>query len=177
MKSKKSVVPRRIVPISGLFAVIAVCCVNITVKAQEAALIQCIQEYTVLGISPDAALAQCNKATIRECVERLTRTRIVVRAIEPIQRDSAGHYLIDLGDDDSRWLEGPAWRGKSCQAHTEGPYRRQSDQISTFWNTQRSYEWFRQGWCEQPKVVIDHNYSTEEAATLCELGFDPSKDP
>ncbi|MBD2342634.1 hypothetical protein [Anabaena subtropica] len=139
------------------------------VKAQEIAVLECVKKYTQVGISPDAALAECNKSTLGDCVKRLTTRKVVVKAIS----ESENRYLIDLGDNESRWLEGPAWRAKECQANTQGQYKRQSDQNNTFWGTQRSYEWFRQGFCNQPTIEIEQNYSIEEAKTICELGFQP----
>ncbi len=34
-------------------------------------------------------------------------------------------YLIDLGSDDNRWMEGKGWEDLGCIAHTDGPYKRQ----------------------------------------------------
>jgi hypothetical protein len=139
------------------------------VKAQEIAVLECVKKYTEIGVSPDAAIAQCNKSILSNCVKRLTATKVTVKAVS----ESENRYLIDLGDNETRWLEGQAWRKKGCQAHTQGQYKRQSDQNITFWGTQRSYEWFRQGFCTQPTIEIEQNYSIEEAKTLCELGFQP----
>lgn len=60
---------------------------------------------------------------------------------------------------------------KGCSAYTQGPYKRQSDQISTFWSTQRSYEWFRQGWCQESVITLEQPYSLEEAKLRCEIGL------
>jgi hypothetical protein len=139
------------------------------VEAQDSAVIQCVKEYTKLNISPDAALAQCQKNSVGSCVKGLMGKKYVAKSVS----ESSGRYLIDLGDSDTRWLEGKSWRDKGCSAHTEGPYKRQSDQNLTFWSKQRSYEWFRQGWCTQPQIELEQNYSLDEAKTLCELGLQP----
>jgi len=139
------------------------------VKAQETAILKCIKEYKNLGISSDAALAQCQKNNLVECVQRLNTQKYVAKSVS----ESNGRYLIDLGNSDTRWLEGKGWRDKGCTAHTEGPYKRQSDQNQTFWQKQRSYEWFRQGLCSQSQIELEQNYSVDEAKTLCELGLQP----
>ncbi|MDB9460634.1 hypothetical protein PN473_19815 [Dolichospermum circinale CS-545/17] len=140
------------------------------VQAQDAAVIQCITQYTNLGISPDAALAQCQKSNLAECVQRLISKKYVAKSVSQFN----GRYLVDLGDSDTRWLEGKNWRDKGCSAHTEGQYKRQSDNRREF-GGRRSYEWFRQGWCSQPQIELEQNYSVDEAKTLCELGLQPKE--
>jgi hypothetical protein len=174
MKSKNSIFLSSILSLSGLAFIFMF---NTTAKAQDANLAQCIQQYSTMGISPDAALAECKKTSLRQCVERLTKNPIVARAVEPFVQDKNGRYLVDLGDNENRWLEGPGWRAKSCQANTQGIYKRQSDNNRTFWNNQRSFEWFRQGWCESQEIVLDQNYSLDEATNFCELGIGPAKTP
>ncbi|MFM6079108.1 MAG: hypothetical protein ACKPCI_11445, partial [Dolichospermum sp.] len=107
------------------------------VQAQDAAFLQCVQQYTNLGVSPDAALAQCQKSNLAECVQRLITKKYVAKSVS----QSNERYLVDLGDSDTRWLEGKSWRDKGCSAHTEGPFRM----------GRRSHDWFRQGWCSQPQ--------------------------
>jgi hypothetical protein len=141
------------------------------VQAQEAAVLQCIKEYTSSGVSPDAALAQCQKTSLANCVQRLTSKKYLAKSVSELN----GRYLIDLGDTDTRWLEGKGWKDKGCSAHTEGQYKRQSDEQQTFWGNQRSFEWFRQGWCKEPQIELDQNYSLVEAKTLCELGLQPKE--
>lgn len=157
--------------ISGLISIFAICLTNTVVKAEEAAILDCISKYTKLGVSPDAALAECKKNTLKDCIERLTASKVVVKAISKSEKG----YLVDLGDNDTRWLEGKAWKNKGCKAYTKGPYKRQSDKHRTFWGKQRSYEWFRQGWCSNEEIELEQNYSLNEAKTLCEVGFDPTK--
>ncbi|MDM3850378.1 MAG: hypothetical protein PT119_10430 [Aphanizomenon gracile PMC627.10] len=140
------------------------------VQAQDAAVLQCVQQYTNLGVSPDTALAQCQKSNLAECVQRLISKKYVAKSVS----QTNGRYLVDLGDSDTRWLEGKSWRDKGCSAHTEGQYKRQSDNRREF-GGRRSYEWFRQGWCSQPQIELEQNYSVDEAKTLCELGLQPKE--
>jgi hypothetical protein len=157
--------------IASLIAMIGVPVTNTAVKAQEKATIECVKEYVKLGVSPDAALAQCNKASLTECVKRLTSSKVVAKSVS----ESQGRYLIDLGDNESRWMEGQGWREKDCQANTQGQYKRQSDQHRTFFGNQRSFEWFRQGFCSTPTIQLEQNYTLDEAKTLCELGLKPKE--
>lgn len=140
------------------------------VQAQEAAIIQCIQKYTSIGISPDAALAQCQKTNLANCVKNLMNKKYVAKSVS----ESDGRYLVDLGDNETRWLEGQGWKEKGCVAHTKGSYKRQSDKYN-FFSGRRSYEWFRQGWCAEPQIELEQNYSIDEAKTFCELGLQPQK--
>ncbi|MEB3342664.1 hypothetical protein [Okeania sp.] len=142
--------------------------VNVVGKAQESAQFECIQKYTNLGVSPDTAVSECNKQIVGNCIRKLIGQRVVATSI--LYSEEEG-YLIDLGNEDSSWLEGGSWKDKGCVANTVGPYKRQSDQRRTFWNNQRSYEWFRQGWCQEPEIVLDKTYSPDEAKILCEAGY------
>lgn len=144
------------------------------VQAQDASRIECISKYTQLGISPDAALAECRQIGIGDCIKNLLQKKVVVNAISKDQKQG---YLIDLGDNESRWLEGPSWKEKGCLANTNGPYKRQSDEHQGFFTSQRSFEWFRQGWCSQQQIVLEQNYSPEEAKILCEAGYSPESNP
>jgi hypothetical protein len=159
-------------------------------KADKANLMTCIKEYTTLGISPDAALGECKKTTLANCMQELLGKKYEAVAIKyvapgtPQAKEGETGFLIDLGNTESRWLEGKQWKERSCFAYTQGPYKRQSDRNSTFWSTQRSYEWFRQGYCETDKITLEQPYSMEEAKLRCEVGViqapvvaDPKKEP
>ena len=137
--------------------------------AEEAALLSCIKKYTDLGVSADAALAECKKNSLAECVKQLMSGKFVATSI----RKSSDGYLIDLGNDESRWMEGKQWKSMGCKAHTKGPYRRQSDQHPSFWSKARSYEWFRQGWCSKEQITLEQPYMLEEAKLKCELSASP----
>ena len=147
------------------------------VRADEQQLFACIKKYTTLGISADAALAQCQKTSVVGCVQKLLQSKFVASSIkfvsgdDPTAKPTEKGYLIDIGNSESRWLEGKQWQEKGCAAFTQGPYKRQSDNNSTFWNTQRSYEWFRQGWCPNSSIELEQPYSLEEAKLRCELGI------
>jgi hypothetical protein len=147
------------------------------VRADEQQLFACINQYTALGISADAALAQCQKTSMVGCVQKLLQSKFVASSIKfvsgdnPTAKPNERGYLIDIGNTESRWLEGKQWQEKGCTAFTQGPYKRQSDKNSTFWNTERSYEWFRQGWCQKSTIELEQPYSIEEAKLRCELGI------
>ena len=129
-------------------------------RADEQQLFACIKQYTALGISADAALAQCQKTSVVGCVQKLLQSKFVASSIkfisgdDPTAKPTERGYLIDIGNTESRWLEGKQWQAKGCAAFTKGPYKRQSDKNSTFWNTERSYEWFRQGWCPNSSIEL-----------------------
>lgn len=143
-----------------------------TAKADQAAVRECIKGYIQLGISPDAALSECNKKSLSGCVQGLLGKKFEAVAIKKGSADGGVYsgYLIDLGNEQSRWMEGKQWKEQGCKAYTKGPYRRQSDKNSSFWSSERSYEWFRQGWCGRPKITLQQPYSLEEAKLRCELG-------
>ena len=147
------------------------------VRADEQQLFTCIKQYTALGISADAAMAQCQKTSVVGCVQKLVQSKFVASSIkfvsgdDPTAKPTERGYLIDIGNTESRWLEGKQWQAKGCAAFTQGPYKRQSDKNNTFWNTERSYEWFRQGWCPYRSIELEQPYSLEEAKLRCELGI------
>ena len=59
--------------------------------ADEAALISCINKYKMLGISPDAALAKCDKNTLATCIKDLVGTNFVAYAISDVpEKNSLG---------------------------------------------------------------------------------------
>lgn len=142
------------------------------VQAQEAAYLQCIKEYTNLGISADAALAECQKTSLAECVQRLITQKYVAKSVS----ESNGRYLIDLGASETTWLEGNGWRSKKCSPNTEGASKKQTQQFVSGTSTETVlYEWFRQGWCKEPQIDLGQSYSVDEAKTICELGLQPKE--
>ncbi len=146
-------------------------------RADEQQVFACIKQYTAMGISADAALAQCQKTSMVGCVQKLLQSKFVASSIkfvsgdDPTAKPTERGYLIDIGNTESRWLEGKQWQGKGCAAFTQGPYKRQSDKNTTFWSSERSYEWFRQGWCKKSSIELEQPYSLEEAKLRCELGI------
>lgn len=145
-------------------------------QADQNNLLVCIKQYTTIGVSADAALAECKKSSLADCVQKLMGQKYQASSIKyvkpgsPDAKETDVGYLIDLGNTESRWLEGRQWKEKGCFAYTQGPYKRQSDRNSTFWSTQRSYEWFRQGWCQEATITLEQPYSLEEAKLRCEVG-------
>jgi hypothetical protein len=167
----------KLLALIGCLSVAGLTFVGEAAKADQNRLLACIKQFTGVGVSPDAALTECNKKSLATCVQELIGKKYEATAIKYIEpntvkvgAESQGGYLIDLGNIESRWLEGKQWREKGCAAFTKGPYKRQSDRLETFWNTQRSYEWFRQGICRESKIQLDQPYSMEEAKLHCELG-------
>lgn len=141
-------------------------------KADQSAMIDCIKNFTQIGVSADAAMSECNKKSLAGCVQKLLGKKFEAVAIKQGSSGEAEYsgYLIDLGNDKSRWMEGKQWKDQGCMAYAKGPYHRQSDRNVTFWSSQRSYEWFRQGWCGRSSITLEQPYSVEEAKLRCELG-------
>jgi hypothetical protein len=169
-------------PFTGLCgaALLALMATASAARADQQQVFSCINKYKDLGVSADAALSQCQKDSVVGCVQGLLQAKFVAGSIklapgdDTSGRSSERGYLIDIGNTESRWLEGKQWKEKGCAAHTKGPYKRQSDKITTFWSTERSYEWFRQGWCPTSTIELEQPYSLEEAKLRCELGITPS---
>ena len=144
------------------------------VSAEEASLAACIQKYRTIGISPDVALSQCKEETIGSCVKNMVGRNFVAVKI----KENNGKFLMDLGNDRTRWLEGGQWRKLGCDAYSKGPYHRQSDmnQNTLGWVPGfkgRSFEWFRQGWCRGSVIELQQPYSLEEATLACKMGVTP----
>ena len=132
-------------------------------KADQASLMVCINKFKGIGLSADLAYAECKQSTLGECIKDLVKKNFVAKALE---KKNDG-YLVDLGNDDSRWLEGGAWKNYGCLPYTEGPKRRQ--QSMTVWGFDSVNTWFRQGICTSESVELNQPYSAEEAKTVCEL--------
>lgn len=162
--------------IAACFGIAGTAYIADTARADQANLMACIKQYTEIGISPDAALGECKKTSLANCMQQLLGQKYEAVAIKyvapdtPEVKEGETGFLIDLGNTESRWLEGKQWKEKGCFAYTQGPYKRQSDRNSTFWRSERSYEWFRQGYCETDRVTLEQPYSMEEAKLRCEVG-------
>ena len=151
--------------------------------ADEAMLATCIAKYQEMGVSPDVALGQCQKTSIASCIKGLMNGKFKAQVI----KESGNKFLMDLGNSDSRWLEGRQWKELGCRANEAGPYRRQLNQQGRgplkqllsftpkdlFFSGGNSHEWFRQGWCSSGDIAVDQPYSIEEAKIACESGLDP----
>lgn len=150
-------------------------------RADQTNLLVCIKQYTALGISPDAALGECKKTSLGECVQKLLGQKyepVAIKYVDPktpnVNENQVG-YLIDLGDNNSRWLEGERWFSKDFLAYTQGPNKKESDDALAQLAAQRSghsfhREWYRQAFCKSDKIQLDHPYSVEEAKLRCEVG-------
>ncbi len=155
--------------------------INDSARADQTNLLVCIKQYTALGISPDAALGECKKTSMGECVQKFLGLKyepVAIKYVDPktpgVKEAEAG-YLIDLGDNKSRWLEGKQWQSKECLAYIQGPYKKESDDGLLKLSAELSgnllhREWFRQGFCKSDKIQLDHPYSIEEAKLRCEAG-------
>lgn len=134
-----------------------------TAKADQEALMVCINKFKTVGLSADLAYKECKQSSLGECIKKLVKQNFVAKSIET----KSDGYLVDLGNDDSRWLEGGAWKNLGCSPYTEGPKRRQ--QSMTVWGFDSVNTWFRQGVCKTESVELNQPYSADEAKTVCEL--------
>lgn len=146
----------------------AVTSLSSAAHADQAAMITCIENYKRLGVSADAALAQCKESSLAECVKRLVGQDFQATAV----KNGPEGFLIDLGNDDSRWMEGGPWRALGCTPYEDGPKRRQ--QALTTWGFDSVNTWFRQGWCSKVTITLDQPYTLEDAKLRCELGIAPA---
>ena len=144
------------------------------VQADEAALFACINKYKSLGISPDAAMAKCEKTTLAECVKNLVGKNYKANSISK----GAEGFIIDLGGDDSRWLEGNGWEGKGCVAYDEGPNKVEiTGGRGLLRIGKRTYKWYRQGLCPSDSIEISQPYGLQDARLQCEIDIaSPVKD-
>ena len=105
-----------------------------------------------------------------DCVKRLLTVNYVATSV----KTGSKGYLIDLGNEESRWMQGGEWRDKGCQPNQEG---------SAFSTDSRDWIWekglrefFRQGWCPSESIELDQPITTEEAKLQCELqAFNPTR--
>lgn len=146
---------------AGSFALITL--IGTSAKADEKALIACIAKFKEIGLSADLAYAECKQSSLGECIKNLLGKNYIAKSIE----EKSNGYLVDLGNNDTRWLEGGSWKDLGCTPYTEGPKRRQ--QSMTVWGFDSVNTWFRQGICSKEAVELDQPYSPEEAKSACEL--------
>ena len=132
-------------------------------------MLSCIENYKQIGISADAALAQCMENSLAECVKRLVGQDFQADAV----KTGPNGFLIDLGNDDARCMEGGHWRALGCTPYEDGPKRRQ--QMLTSWGFDSVNTWYRQGWCNTKTISLDQPYTLEDAKLRCELGTVPTK--
>ena len=150
-------------------------------EAEESRLVSCIKQYTDLGVSADSALSECKQKTLADCVKELMKGKYLatsIKFVDPragVSGSNETGYLIDLGNQESRWLEGGQWAEKGCIAYTRGPYNREDVPKKGLFGKRRSYQWFRQGWCSQSSIELEQPYTLEEAKLRCELGVAPEQ--
>ena len=157
---------RRFLLIPTLFLSVSTI-VGFAARAEKAVLIECVKQYKSLGISPDAALRECQKNTLSECVKKLVGMNYVAMSV----RKAPKGYLIDLGRDQSRWLEGQPWRYHGCEPNVNGPKKSVKELVRGItWDGTRRKAWFRQGWCQTESIELTHPYGVEDAKIRCELG-------
>ena len=128
----------------------------------EAPLIQCVKQYKLLGISPDAALKECQSNKLSGCIKELAGTNYIAKAI----KEGEEGYLIDLGNEQTRWMQGDEWRDFECVPSKEGSLRVQDDRQ---WKFEKKRIFYRQGWCKSDSIRLNQPISTEEAKIQCDL--------
>ena len=138
-------------------------------QAQSASVLACVKtmqdEFKVSG---DVAFSECNKKALIDCIKMIADRNYVA---ESIRREGSG-YLIDLGGDDARWLEGGAWKSLGCEPHIPGPQR--ITQTVSSWNTNK-HQWFRQGVCKTDFVELDQPIGKPLAKFYCETDSVPQR--
>ncbi len=138
-------------------------------QAQNAAILACVKTMQAeFKISGDTAFAECNKKTLAECIKAISDRNYVGESIRP---EGSG-YLIDLGSNETRWLEGGAWKSLGCTPHVPGPQR--IVQTMSSWNTNK-HQWFRQAVCPQKFVELDQPIGASDAKLMCETDSVPKR--
>ena len=138
-------------------------------EAQSSAVVACVKNLqSSLGVSPDVAFSECNKKTLIDCIKSISDENFIGTSV----RKEGGGHLIDLGSNNSRWLEGGAWKAHGCEPYIPGPQR--ITQTISSWNTNK-HQWFRQAVCPQTFVELDQPYGPQEAKLLCETDSVPQR--
>jgi hypothetical protein len=138
-------------------------------QAQEAAVIACTKNMqTAMKVSADIAFTECKKKSLADCIKTISDRKYVGLSI----RKEGSENLIDLGGDDSRWLEGGAWQSLGCTGYLPGP-QRITNTISS-WNTNK-HQWFRQAVCPQNFVELDQPIGIVDAKFMCENDAIPQR--
>lgn len=129
--------------------------------AEEFRLKTCIVSLQKeLGVSADTAYTECSKRAFADCIKEMAGKKYIALAVS--QKDT--RYVVDVGNDYTRWMEGSGWRSKGCEPHGEGP-RRDSYYMNA-WGTQKR-TLFRQGACPSASLELDQINSLQEAEVLC----------
>jgi len=138
-------------------------------KAQDAAVLACVKDLqTKLKLSPDVAFTECKQKSLADCIKLISDRNYVGEAI---RQEGAGN-LIDLGSNESRWLEGGAWKSLGCMPYISGPQR--ITQTMSAWNYNK-HQWFRQAVCPQAFVELDQPIGIADAKLMCDSGSIPQR--
>jgi len=138
-------------------------------KAQDAAILACVKDLqTKLKVSADIAFTECKQKSLADCIKSISDRNYVGDAI---RKEGSGN-LIDLGSNESRWLEGGAWKALGCQPFVPGPQR--ITQTMSSWNTNK-HQWFRQAVCPQAFVELDQPIGITDAKLMCETDSIPQR--
>ena len=139
------------------------------VRAQDAAIMACTKNLQLkMNVSADIAFSECKQKSLADCIKAISDRNYVGMSI---RKEGSGN-LIDLGSNDTRWLEGGAWKSLGCTPYLPGP-QRITNTISS-WNTNK-HQWFRQAVCPQPFVELDQPIGIVEAKFMCENDAVPQR--
>lgn len=138
-------------------------------RAQDAAIMACTKNMQAkMNVSADIAFAECKQKSLVDCIRSISERNFVAVSI---RKEGSGN-LIDLGGNDTRWLEGGAWKALGCTPYIPGP-QRITNTISS-WNTNK-HQWFRQAVCPQAFVELDQPIGVIDAKFLCENDAVPQR--
>jgi hypothetical protein len=130
-------------------------------KGEEGQLKSCIVTLQKeLSVSADIAYAECSRRTFADCIKETAGKKYVALAVG--QKDV--RYIVDAGNDYTRWMEGSGWRAKGCEPHGEGP--RRDSTYENGWGIQKR-TFFRQGACPSGSLELDQVNSLQETEVLC----------
>lgn len=133
-------------------------------EAQSALLKACMVEtQKEYGVSADIAFTECSKKSIVDCIQEMTGKKFVARSVGR-KREL---YIVDAGNDFTRWMEGGGWRDKGCEPHGEGP--RRDGYYQNAWGKQKR-SFFRQGACPSDSLEMEQVNTIQEAELLCKHG-------
>lgn len=138
-------------------------------KAQDAAVLACVKDLqTKLKLTADIAFTECKQKSLADCIKSISERNYVGDAI---RKEGSGN-LIDLGSNETRWLEGGAWKSLGCEPFLPGPQR--IVQTMSSWNYNK-HQWFRQAVCPQAFVELDQPIGITDAKLMCETDSIPKR--
>jgi len=113
-----------------------------------------------MGVSPDIAYTECSKRSFSDCIKETSGKKFVAQYVGKKE----DKFIVDAGNDFTRWMEGWGWRAKKCEPHGEGP--RRDEKYTNFWGVQKR-TLYRQGACQTETVELDQINSLQEAEVIC----------